>query len=318
MKPLVRKSYAQVNMELWLVFSLFVLAGVLNFVLSADHILLGLYALPTLFAAYNYGRTRAVLTAIASTLMVVLLALWNPQLLSFKTNGFPAQKWFDVAAWGGILIVTGYAMGTLYERQRRNFLELRRAYHGVLMILNHFVAKDKYTQNHSYRVSIYAMRIAAELDFDDERLEDIRAAALLHDIGKLDVSREILYKAAKLTDDEFVEVQSHVDKGVKILLPVGGALSRIIPIILAHHDKFDGSGMHSMAGEDIPLEARILAVADAYDAITSDRPYRKAMSTFEAKEIISGLSGKNFDPNVVSAFLRAFDKNYMEVPEVML
>ena len=318
MKESSRKSFKQVNMELWLVFSLFVLAALLNFVISGDRVLLGLYTLPTLFAAYNYGRNRAILTALASALMVVLLAIWNPRLFAQHTDGLAIKKWADMAAWGGILIVTAYAMGTLYERKQKHFLELRRAYHGVLMILNHFVSKDKYTQNHSYRVSVYAVKIAAELGFDEERLEDVRAAALLHDIGKLDVSREILYKAAKLTDSEYAEVASHVDRGANLLMPVGGTLNRIIPIVLAHHDKFDGSGPHGMAGEDIPLEARIIAVADTYDAITSDRPYRKAMTTFEARDIITGLSGKNFDPVIVEAFLRAFNKNYMEVPEVMI
>lgn len=313
-----RKLIAQVNMELWLVFSLFVLAALLNFVVSANHILVGLYTLPTLFAAYNYGRRHAILTAVASVLMVVLLAKWNVGLFAVQTSAIPIQKWFDIAAWGGILLVTAIAMGTLYDRKQRHFAELRRAYHGVLMILNHFISKDKYTQNHSYRVSVYAMKIAAELGFDEERLEDVRAAALLHDIGKLDVSREILYKAAKLTDSEYEEVASHVDKGANILLPVGGTLNRIIPIVLAHHDKFDGSGPHQIAGEDIPLEARIIAVADTYDAVTSDRPYRKAMTPFEARDIVADQSGKNFDPAVVGAFLRAFNKNLMEVPEVIV
>jgi putative nucleotidyltransferase with HDIG domain len=319
MKPSIRKSIAQVNMELWLVFSLFVVAAVLNFAISSNRVVLGLYTLPTLFAAYKYGRRHAMLTALASVLLVVLLALSDPGLFSTETMvAVRSQKWFDVAAWGGILIVTAYAMGTLYERQQNNFIELRRAYHGVLMILCTFISKDKYTQNHSYRVSIYATKIAAELGFDEERIEDVRAAALLHDIGKLDVSRDILYKAAKLTDAEFAEVQSHVDKGVRMLQPVGGALARVIPIILAHHDKFDGTGPHKISGNDIPLEARIIAVADTYDAVTSDRPYRKAMSIFEAKDIITKASGSNFDPTVVEAFTEAFLKNQMEVPEVMV
>jgi putative nucleotidyltransferase with HDIG domain len=266
MKPSVRKSITQVNMELWLVFSLFVVAAVLNFAISSNRVVLGLYTLPTLFAAYRYGRRHAMLTAFASVLLVVLLALSNPLLFSPESMvSIPSQRWFDITAWGGILIVTAYAMGTLYERKQRHFLDLRRAYHGILMILCTFISNDKYTQNHSYRVSVYATRIAGELGFDEERIEDVRSAALLHDIGKLDVSRDILHKAAKLTDAEYAEVASHVEKGVSLLQPVGGALTRIIPIILAHHDKFDGSGPHKIAGEDIPFEARIISVADTYD-----------------------------------------------------
>ena len=126
----------------------------------------------------------------------------------------------------------------------------------------------------------------AELDLPPGRVEDVRSAALLHDIGKLDISRELLYKAARLTEEEFKHMQEHVNKGVSILEPVGGSLRRVIPIVLSHHDKFDGSGYNPTKGEDIPLEARIISVADVYDSLTSDRPYRKAMSPFDAKEII--------------------------------
>jgi putative nucleotidyltransferase with HDIG domain len=196
--------------------------------------------------------------------------------------------------------------------------ELRQTYHGVLLILQQFITKDKYTQNHSYRVSVYASTIASAYGLDAERIEDVRAAALLHDIGKLDISREILYKAASLTPEEFEEMQTHVERGVSMLQPVGGSLRRVLPIILAHHEKYDGSGYNPISGHSIPLEARIIVVADAYDAMTSDRPYRKAMSAFDAKEVIERGTGKEFDPTVVEAFLRAFRKRELEVPEVMV
>jgi putative nucleotidyltransferase with HDIG domain len=181
------------------------------------------------------------------------------------------------------------------------------------MILRHFISKDKYTENHSYRVSIYASRIAEALDFSPERIEDVRAAALLHDIGKLDVSREVLYKAARLNDAEMAEMRTHVERGIAILQPIGGSLRRVIPIILAHHDKFDGSGYHPTRGTDIPVEARIISVADVYDSLTSDRPYRKAMSPFDVREMIVKGSGTEFDPEVVDAFLGVFSRGEMEV-----
>jgi putative nucleotidyltransferase with HDIG domain len=227
-------------------------------------------------------------------------------------------RWLDITVWGGVLVVTGYSMGTLYEHRSIQLNELRETYHGVLMILRHFIAKDPYTENHSYRVSVYAATIAMALDLPHERVEDVRAAALLHDIGKLDVSRDLLYKAARLTKDEFELMQQHVSKGVAMLEPVGGSLRRVIPIVLAHHDKFDGSGYHPNRGEEIPLEARIISVADVYDSLTSDRPYRKAMSTFEAKEIIVKGSGTDFDPQVVNAFVDAFRKGGLEVPAVVV
>jgi putative nucleotidyltransferase with HDIG domain len=313
------RRLSEVNRELWLVLSLFVIAALLNSLVTLHRMVLGFYVLPTLFSAYYYGRRHATLTAVASVFLVVLLTYFNPGLFSMEpTTTLAGSKWFDIVAWGGTLLITAYAMGTLYENKEIHLRELRQTYHGVLLILRNFIAKDKYTQNHSYRVSVYATRIAAYLGMGFERIEDVRAAALLHDIGKLDISREILYKAARLTQEEVEEMEKHIEKGVGILEPVGGSLRRVIPIILAHHDKFDGSGYHPTRAEEIPLEARIIAVADAYDAMTSDRPYRKAMSPFDAKEALVKGAGTDFDPKVVNAFLAAFARREMEIPEVVV
>jgi putative nucleotidyltransferase with HDIG domain len=310
---------SQVNNELWLLLSIFVLTIVLNTLLDSHHMLLGLYTLPTLFSAYVYGRRHATLTALSSVLIVVLITYFNPALFGHQAAPLPiSEKWFELAVWGGILLINAYAMGTLYEHKQKNVRELRSTYHGVLMILSQFISKDKYTQNHSYRVSVYATKIAAQMGLSTDTIEDIRAAALIHDLGKLEVSREILYKAARLSADEFEQVQKHVDLGVQMLRPVGGPLSRVIPIILAHHDKFDGTGYHEIQGDEIPLEARILSVADVYDAITSDRPYRKAMSPFDAKETIVKASGTDFDPKVVDAFASCFRLGLMDIPEIMV
>ncbi len=317
MKSRLLSGLEDVNKELWLVFSLFALAGLLNSLFVSQRVVLGLYTLPTVVSAYLYGRRHATLTALASTLLVALLASFNHELLGGQGNALvPGGVWIDVVIWGGSLMVTGYLMGTLYDHKTEQVRELRETYNGVLMILRHFISKDQYTENHSYRVSIYASRIAAALDFSPERIEDVRAAALLHDIGKLDVSREVLYKAARLTDVEFAEMRTHVDKGIALLEPVGGSLRRVIPIILAHHDKFDGSGYRPTRGDEIPVEARIISVADVYDSLTSDRPYRKAMSPFEVREMITRGSGTEFDPDVVDAFLATFRRGEMELSSV--
>jgi len=317
-KNLVQR-FQEVNRELWLLLSLFAIAALLNFLVALHRMVLGFYVLPTLFSAYYYGKRHATLTALASVCLVTILAYFNPSLFGFSTGiALADNKWFDIAVWGSTLVVTGYAMGTLYDRKEAHVKELKQTYDGVLMILQQFISKDKHTQNHSYRVSVYAMRIGASLGLSTERLEDIRAAALLHDIGKIDISRELLYKAARLTKEEYEQMQTHVDKGADILQPVGGTLNRVIPIILAHHDKFNGSGYHPTRGEEIPLEARIISVADVYDALTSDRPYRKAMSPFDAKELIVKGAGTDFDPKVVSAFQMAFSGGLMEVPELVV
>ena len=305
----------QTNRELLLVFSLFVIALLLNGFFASQRMVLSFYTLPAIASAYLYGRRHATLTALASVLLVALMLLF-PQVLRFgqpvRPTALPTE-WLELTVWGGTLIVTAYLMGTLCEHQQSQLKELRETYHGVLMILRHFVSKDKYTENHSYRVSVYAARIAGALNLSQERIEDVRAAALLHDIGKLDISRELLYKAAKLTREEFDEMRQHVKKGVEMLEPVGGSLRRVIPIILAHHEKFDGTGYNATTGENIPLEARIITVADVYDSLTSDRPYRKAMPPLEAKEVILKGAGTDFDPNVVNAFATAFRRGEMDL-----
>jgi putative nucleotidyltransferase with HDIG domain len=314
------RRFEQVNKELWILLSLFGIALVLNHVLSSQQMVLGFYVLPTLGSAYLYGRRQATLTALASVLMVVGLMMYRDafstgeQTLAAGAIATTAWgRWLDVTVWGGSLLITGYMMGTLCERKNSQLQELRDTYHGVLMILRHFISKDAYTENHCHRVSVYATTIAAMMDLSQDQVEDVKAAALLHDIGKLDISRELLYKAAKLTNEEYEEIKQHVNKGIGMLEPVGGSLRRVIPIILAHHDKFDGSGYNPTSGDSIPLESRIISVADVYDSLTSDRPYRKAMSTFEARDIIVKGSEKEFDPKVVAAFLKAFKLGKLEI-----
>jgi len=310
-----RRRLEQVNKELWVILSLFLIALLLNHVFASQRMFLSFYALPTLDSAYFYGRRHATLTGFASVLLVALLQINSGTPLPARMVDLftPGGVWLEIAVWGAMLVITGYLMGTLYEHKNAQLEELRDTYKGVLMILRHFISKDKYTENHSFRVSIYAARIAAGLGLSQSRIEDVRAAALLHDIGKLDISRDLLYKAAKLTHEEYQEVQKHVDRGIELLEPVGGSLRRVIPIILAHHDKFDGTGYHPTAGEEIPLEARILSVADVYDSLTSDRPYRRAMSPFEARDVIAKGADTEFDPAVVAAFLAAFKRGELEI-----
>jgi putative nucleotidyltransferase with HDIG domain len=319
MKQSLLQRLKDINRELWLILSLFLIALLLNSLVSMHRMVLGFYVIPTLFSAYFYGKRHATMTAVASICLVTLTTYFNPTLFNASSgNTLADSRLFDIVMWGGTLIVIAYTMGSLYDRKEAHLHELRETYNGVLIILRQFISKDKYTQNHSYRVALYAAKIAFALKLDSERIEDVRAAALLHDIGKLDISRELLYKAASLTRDEMNAVQEHVSFGTDMLRPVGGSLKRVIPIVLAHHDKFDGSGYHPTRGHEIPIEARIISVADVYDALTSDRPYRKAIPPFEAKEIICKGSGTQFDPRVVEAFVAVFDYGEMEVPEFVV
>ena len=316
-RTLLRKL-AEVNNELWLILSMIVIAALLNHLATGHRIVLGFYTFPTLFSAYHYGRRHATLTAIASIAVVILLGHVDPRLWEGPIKAVAMTPWTETIAWGAMLMITGYTMGTLHERNEARLGELRSTYRGMLMILRQFIGRDKRTENHCYRVSFYAARIAERMRLPPDRIEDVQAAALLHDIGKLDVSREVLERAASLSHGEHDHVKSDVAGAEALLEPVSGPLGRILPIILSHDERFDGSGYEGTRGEEIPLESRIIAVADAYDAMTSDRPYRSAMSHDQAREIIETSSGADFDPEVVSAFLVAFQRKELKLPLVVV
>lgn len=309
-----------VNKELWVVLSVFLIAAILNFAVTSQRMVLALYTLPTLLSAYCYGRRHATLTALASALVVGIVLYTNPSLLQARNPAIPAEAalWIDVALWACVLMVTAYATGTLYEHKAAQVVELRQTYYGVLEVLRHFVSNDKYTENHSYRVSYYAVRIASRIRMSAEAVEDVRAAALLHDIGKLKVGRELLYKAARLTEQEYRQMQTHVPLGVEMLETVGGSLRRVLPIVLAHHERHDGGGQQHLAADEIPWGARVIKVADVYDSLTSDRPYRRAMPPFEARDHIARGGGSEFDPYVVRAFTEAFEAGDLELPQIVV
>ena len=320
-KPVKNKlllRLADVNKELLLILSIIAASGIVNFLVSGQRLVLSFYNLPTLLAAYYFGRRRAMAAAVASILFVAWMDIMNPAALGTESGTTHLMAWSDLAIWAGFLLISAYATGTLYEVSAQRLRELQDAYFGVLQILTQFIGNDKFTQNHSYRVSVYAVRIAEEMRLPDPQIEDVRAAGLLHDIGKLETSRDILYKAARLTNEEIKEMKTHVEKGIGMLSPVGGSLRRVLPIILAHHDKFDGSGYHPTTGNEIPIEARIISVADVFDSLVSDRPYRQGLSPFDARDIIVKGSGTDFDPAVVKSFEAAFRKQKMEVPEVLV
>jgi len=318
-KTKLMRQAIEANKELWLILSMFSIIGIMDYLLTGQQMLLQLYVLPTIFSAYFFGRRHAVLTAVASILLVGLVLHFSSDLFNeMKQFNSVSGQWYETLAWASSLVIIAYSMGTLYERQALQMHELQKTYRGLLVILRHFISKDKYTENHCYRVSIYSAKIATYLGLAPQQIETVRAAALLHDIGKIDIGREILYKAAQLTRDERETMKKHVELGADILDLVEAPLGKIIPIILAHHDKHDGTGYHPIRGEKIPIEAKVLSVADVYDALVSDRPYRKAISPFEAKEIIIKGSGKDFDPKVVDAFIGVFQNGEMEVPNLII
>jgi len=171
-------------------------------------------------------------------------------------------------------------------------------------------ARDPYTKGHTARVAEYSLAIAREMALPDEKLAEIERGAILHDIVKIGIADELLGKSFPLEAEEVPEMEDHVNKGAKIVYDAD-FLKFAIPAILYHHERPDGKGYPlGIKGDDLPLSAMIIAVADTFDAMTTDRPYRKAMSREEAIQEIEGQSGTQFDAEVVKAFRKAFDKNF--------
>lgn len=164
-------------------------------------------------------------------------------------------------------------------------------------------AKDPYTRGHSDRVTHYARLIGHAMGLAPAELDLLVRAAILHDVGKIGVPGNVLNKPGRLTDEEYRQIQRHPEEGVKIVREIG-AMAETVEIIRSHHERFDGSGYpHGVCGRDIPLGARILAVADTYDAMTVDRPYREGLSSETAYAEIARCSGSQFDPDVARVFL---------------
>lgn len=315
----LRDQIEAANKEFWIILSMFVIAAILNFAVAAQRMVIALYTLPTVFSAYIYGRRHATLTAVGSSMVVVLLLYTRPWMFPGNQGAVETgMPWLDVLMWASVLVITGYLMGTLNEHKNAQLQELRETYYGVLEILRHFISNDKYTENHSYRVSFYATKIATVLRFPPDSIDDVRAAGLLHDIGKLQIGRQILHKAASLTLEEQGQMQRHVALGVEMLGAVGGSMRRVLPIVLAHHERYDAASQTGPEADGIPLAARVVKLADVYDSLTSDRPYRKAMPPFEVKTIIVNGSGSEFDPVVVQAFVSAFEAGALELPHVVV
>jgi putative nucleotidyltransferase with HDIG domain len=215
------------------------------------------------------------------------------------------------AASGGFLpeereLLLGYAQTTavalqklvLRENVERNLVDTITAF------VNAIESKDQYLRGHSARVALYASDTAQMLGLTPEMVEVVRRGAMLHDLGKLSIMDTILRKPGALTDDEFALIKAHPVAGAKILEPLR-FLAREACAVRYHHERFNGSGYpDGLAGEDIPLVARITTVADVFDAITSNRPYRTAMTVEQARDEIARGRNSHFDPRIADAFAR--------------
>jgi putative two-component system response regulator len=204
----------------------------------------------------------------------------------------------------------------LEEKVEEQKIQMRGLYLGAIeALVSALEAKDKYTAGHSRRVTEIAAAVGKELGLSAQDMEDLRWGSLLHDIGKIAIDEAVQNKPGKLTSEEYMHIMTHAHVGANIVGPVvNGKTTKTIE---HHHDRYDGRGLRQViAGNDIPLEARILAVADAFDAMISDRPYRAAMSVAQAVQEIKHCAGTQFDPAVVTAFLRTMQTGTIQAQDL--
>lgn len=199
------------------------------------------------------------------------------------------------------VISAGVMSGRMYEDIESSYLQT------VTALANAIEAKDPYTRGHTERVADVCVKIGEAVLLSPRELERLRFAAILHDVGKIAINKEILWKEDGLIGDEAVSIQTHPDKGVQILEPII-FLRPLLSTIRHHHERYDGTGYPSkLTGRDIPFQARILAIADAWDSMLSDRPYRRAMSVEAAIKELRDNAGTQFDPQLVEIYLKTLE-----------
>lgn len=263
------------------------------------HILLQkLFYLPILMAAAWFGLGGTILTAsaVSSVFMIHILLDWGGYRMA------QADQVGEVASFWIIALTSSF----LFRRERRALLETAEAHRETIAALaSSLDLRERETALHSKRVREYSLLLARQLGIKEgEPLEGLEMGALLHDVGKIGVPDAILLKKGGLTGEERDVVRRHPELGASLLQRIP-FLSGAREIVEYHHEKFDGSGYpKGLKGEQIPIGARIFAVADVFDALTTDRPYKVASSYRSAADSLASGRGTHFDPDVVDAFLK--------------
>ncbi|MDP6504038.1 MAG: HD-GYP domain-containing protein, partial [Planctomycetota bacterium] len=189
----------------------------------------------------------------------------------------------------------------------------------ILTLVAAIEAKDEYTRGHSERVAAFSVQIAEQLGEGDKMIENIRLGALLHDVGKIGVPEAVLTKDGRLTDEEFALIKEHPVTGAKIIGQIDNRrMKHPLDVARHHHERWDGRGYpDGLAGEDIPYTARLVGVADAYDAMSTARPYREPYEKeFIARELMTGM-GTQFDPDIAKAFLTVWQEGRLRRPKTL-
>jgi HD-GYP domain-containing protein (c-di-GMP phosphodiesterase class II) len=289
---------------------------------SLDHLWVYLLALGAMtLSDFAWALARDRLLHGKPVMEVVRLCLGtNPIAAVLSTVAFFFALAADQEPFVLLTIVPLVWLLTVFSRDRSErwsaTLDLHRAYRGTVMLLVDVVEfDDDYTAEHSRSVVELARGVAQELGMDKYELQELEFAALLHDVGKIAIPKEILHKPAALSDSEFEVMKTHTIEGQFMLDRIGGLLGRVGEVVRSCHERWDGKGYpDGLKGEDIPLAARVVFVCDAYNAMTTTRPYRAALSHEHAIAELVSNAGTQFDPDVVAAMLRAVEEGPVEAP----
>jgi len=280
----------------------------------------------SIYEMQRTGRLLALLAVLASVLVSIFAArrITNPLHVLTESSRALAKGDFSqrVHLWSrteiGELAQTFNSMSEELERfvedLKRAADENRALFMGSIQMLAGAVdEKDPYTRGHSDRVTRYSLLIAREMSLPSSFLETLQVSAQLHDVGKIGIEDHILKKPGALTEEEFEVMKTHTTKGANILRPVT-QLAEMLPGIELHHEALDGRGYpYGLKGDQIPLLARVIAVADTFDALTTNRPYQQAHTPDQALQIIKNLAGKRLDPTAVEALLRVYERGEIKI-----
>lgn len=278
--------------------------------------------LPLTVAAITYFiiNTIAVMFILAFTQNISPLRIWSINFRSLVPNYITLVPIGFLMAYTykfyGPLSVSIFFIPLLLARYIfKTYMDMREIYLSTLTALVETLdAKDSYTRGHSERVAAYAAEISREMKLPEDQVEVIQHMALLHDVGKIGVHNEILNKTGQLENHEFDQVKKHSEIGARIINEISD-LGQAKDYILYHHEKYNGTGYPAgLRGRHIPLGARIITVADCFDAMTSDRPYRAGMSISRAVMELKMCSSSQFDPKIVAAFIRVLDSDSVPAP----
>lgn len=247
----------------------------------------------------------------SSSFISVPLKVKNKVIGVLNVNSKKKEKRFTQRDLKLLSILADQAAVAIENIQLYN--DMKNMYLGTIQTLAQAIeAKDPYTRGHTDRVAKFAVKIALRMDLPPKLVRNIEYAALIHDIGKIGIKDSVLTKPSKLSESEYESVKKHTKIGEQILAPVE-FLTNVAPLVLYHHEHFNGEGyMEGLKGEEIPLGARILNVADSFEAMTSERPYSKGRSLESAMQELKDKSGIQFDPRVVEVFLEILEEDRQE------